>query len=81
MSKYRLTVTEKAERTHEVIIETDKDIDAICNAIESGRTGIGDVWDIQYIRGVNNIEVEEGAEDIPDFEVVSVEPMNGEENE
>ena len=79
MSKYRLTVTEKAERTHEVIIETDKDIDAICNAIESGRTGIGDVGDIQYIRGVNDIEVEEGAEDIPDFEVVSVEPMGSEQ--
>ena len=81
MSKYKLTVTEKTERTHEVVIETDKDIDAICNAIESGRTGIGDVWDIQYIRGVNNIEVEEGAEDIPEFEVVSVEPMNGEDDE
>ena len=79
MSKYRLTVTEKAERTHEVVIETDKDIDAICNAIESGRTGIGDVWDIQYIKGVNDIEVEEGAEDIPDFEVVSVEPMGSEQ--
>ena len=79
MSKYKLTVTEKAERTHEVIIETDKDIDAICNAIESGRTGIGDVWDIQYIKGVNDIEVEEGAEDIPDFEVVSVEPMGSEQ--
>ena len=79
MSKYKLTVTEKTERTHEVVIETDKDIDAICNAIESGRTGIGDVWDIQYIRGVNNIEVEEGAEDIPDFEVVSVEPMGSEQ--
>lgn len=79
MSKYKLTVTEKTERTHEVVIETDKDIDAICNAIESGRTGIGDVWDIQYIRGVNNIEVEEGEEDIPDFEVVSVEPMGSEQ--
>ena len=79
MSKYKLTVTEKTERTHEVVIETDKDIDAICNAIESGRTGIGDVWDIQYIKGVNDIEVEEGAEDIPDFEVVSVEPMGSEQ--
>ena len=79
MSKYKLTVTEKAERTHEVVIETDKDIDAICNAIESGRTGIGDVWDIQYVRGVKNISVEEGAEDIPEFEVVSVEPMGNEQ--
>ena len=79
MSKYKLTVTEKSERTHEVIIETDKDIDAICNAIENGRTGIGDVWDIQYVRGVKNISVEEGAEDIPEFEVVSVEPMGNEQ--
>ena len=77
MSKYRLTVTEKAERTHEVIIDTDGDIDAICNAIESGRTGMGDVWDIQYIRGVNDISVEEGAENMPEFEVISVEPIKG----
>ena len=81
MSKYRLAVTEKAERTHEVIIDTDGDIDAICKAIENSGTAIGDVWDIRYVKGVNDIEVEEGAEDIPDFEVVSVEPMNGEENE
>ena len=77
MSKYRLTVTEKSERTHEVIIDTDGDIDAICNAIESGRTGMGDVWDIQYIRGVNDISVEEGAENMPEFEVISVEPIKG----
>ena len=79
MSKYRLTVTEKAERTHEVIIDTDGDIDAICKAIENSGTAIGDVWDIRYVKGVNDIEVEEGAEDIPDFEVVSVEPMGNEQ--
>ena len=72
MSRYKLTIEEKTTRTHTVFIETDKSIDAICDYIERNNNGIGDPWDIRYIAGVNLIEVMEGAEELPEFEVLDV---------
>lgn len=73
MSRYKLTIDEKTTRTHTVIIETGSNIDAICDFIEKNNNGINDPWDIKYIAGVNLISVEEGAEELPEFEVLSVE--------
>jgi len=73
MSRYKLTIEEKTTRTHIVTIETDKSIDAICDYIERSDNVIGDPWDIRYITGVNLIEVEEGVEELPEFEVLDVE--------
>lgn len=80
MSRYKLTIEEKTVRTHTVTIETDKSIDTICDYIERNNNGIGDPWDIRYIAGVNLVEVEEGAEELPEFEVLDVE-KDGEKNE
>ena len=73
MSRYKMTIEEKTTRTHTVIIETDKSIDAICDRIERNDHAINDPWDIRYIAGVNFVEVEEGAEELPEFEVYDVE--------
>ena len=72
MSRYKLTIEEKTTRTHTVIIETDSNINAVCDFIEKSNNGIGDPWDIRYIAGVNLIEVREGAEELPEFEVLDV---------
>ena len=73
MSRYKLTIEEKTTRTHEVVIETDKSIDTICDYIERSDNAIIDPWDIRYIAGVNLVSVDEGAEEFPEFEVLSVE--------
>ena len=73
MSRYELTIEEKTTRTHDVVIETDKSIDAICDYIERSNNAIWDPWDIRYIAGVNLVSVEEGAEELPEFEVLDVE--------
>lgn len=73
MRRYKLTIEEKTTRTHEVVIETEKSIDTICDYIERSDNAIIDPWDIRYIAGVNLIEVEEGAEEMPEFEVLDVE--------
>ena len=77
MSRYKLTIEEKATRTHEVVIETDKSIDTICDYIERSDNAIIDPWDIRYIAGVNLVSVDEGAEEFPEFEVLSVEKDGG----
>ena len=77
MSRYKLTIEEKTTRTHEVVIETDKRIDTICDYIERSDNAIIDPWDIRYIAGVNLISVEEGAEELPEFEVLDVEKDGG----
>ena len=59
MSRYKLDIYEKVSKSHEVIIDTDKDIDAICDEIESHVLGINSVWDIQYIDGVTVVEIVE----------------------
>lgn len=69
MSKYKLDISETIVRTHEVTIETDKDIDAICDEIESRINGINSVWDIQYINGVKLLKVVEDEDGTAEFEV------------
>ena len=72
MPRYKLDIEEKTTRTHEVVIETDKSIDTICDYIERSDNAINDPWDIRYIAGVNLVSVDEGAEDFPEFEVLDV---------
>ena len=59
MSRYKLDIYEKVSKSHEVIIDTDKDIDAICDEIESHILGINSIWDIEYIDGVTVVEINE----------------------
>ena len=81
MSRYKLDIEEKTTRSHTVIIETDSNINAICDLIEKNNNGIGDPWDIRYIAGVNLVSVEEGAEELPEFEVLDVDEIEGSEDE
>jgi len=80
MPRYKLTIEEKTTRTHDVVIETDKRIDSICDYIERSDNVIFDPWDIRYIAGVNLIGVEEGAEELPEFEVLDVDEIEGSEH-
>ena len=80
MPRYKLDIEEKTTRNHTVIIETDRNINALCDFIEKNNNGIGDPWDIRYIAGVNLIEVEEGAEELPEFEVLDVDEIEGGEH-
>ena len=81
MSRYKLTIEEKTTRNHTVIIETDGNIDAVCDTIEKNNNGIGDPWDIRYIAGVNLVSVDEGAEELPEFEVLGVDEIEAEGSE
>jgi hypothetical protein len=80
MPRYKLDIEEKTTRNHTVIIETDKSIDAICDYIERSNNGIADPYDIRYIAGVNLVGVEEGAEGLPEFEVLDVDEIEGSEH-
>ncbi len=80
MSRYKLDIYEKVSKSHEVIIDTDKDIDAICDEIESHTLGINSVWDIQYIDGVTVIKVIEDESGDVELEVEGI-CEDDEENE
>jgi hypothetical protein len=70
MSKYKLDVCERIVKTHEVIIETDEEIGDICDEIE--RQHMLDVWDIQYINGVNVVKIVEDEDGMSEFEVEGI---------
>ena len=59
MSRYKLDIYEKVSKSHEVIIDTDKNIDAICDEIESHTLGINSIWNIGYIDGVTVVKINE----------------------
>lgn len=71
--KYVLDVCERVTKSHRVTIDTDRPIDDICDEIESYASGIMDVWDIQYLNGVVDLEIVEDADGESEFEVESVE--------
>lgn len=81
MSKYTLDICETIIRSHEVTIETDKDIDAICDEIESRINGINSVWDVQYINGVTLLKVVEDEDGTAEFEVECISDADEEETE
>ena len=71
--KYVLDVCERVTKSHRVTIDTDRPIDDICDEIENYASGIMDVWDIQYLNGVVDLEIVEDADGESEFEVESVE--------
>lgn len=79
MSEYTLDIYETVTKSHEVIIETDKDIDAVCDEIESHTSGIMNVWDIQYIDGVTIVKMVEDEDGESEFEVAAISEAEGSE--
>ena len=73
MSKYILNIYETITRSHEVTIETDRDIDDVCTEIESRINGISDIWDMQYIKGVTLVNLVEDEDGSSEFEVEACE--------
>ena len=71
--RYVLDICEIVTMSHRVIIDTDKDIDAVCNEIESRVYGINSVWDIDYIDGVTLVNVDEDEDGDWEFEVEGVD--------
>lgn len=72
MNKYVLNIYETITKSHEVTIETDKDVDVICDEIESHINGINSVWNIQYIDGVTLVKITEDEDGDSEFEVISI---------
>lgn len=70
MSRYKLDIYEKVSKSHEVIIETDKDIGDICDEIE--RQHMLGIWDIQYIDGVDVVKIIKDEDGMPEFEVEGI---------
>ena len=73
MKKYELEVTERSMRVHTVVIETDRDIESVCDEME--KNNCGDVHDFGYIDGVNFVSVVEGADEIPELEITGYGEM------
>ena len=73
--RYRLTVEETRKYMHEVIIETDDDIDEVCDEIENT---VSYGWDITYggdnYRCIDFIEDESG--DLGNVEVIDAEEID-----
>lgn len=67
MKRYKLEVTEKSVRVHTVVLCTDRDIDEVCDEME--KNNCGDVHDFGCIDGVKFINVEEGADEMPELEI------------
>ena len=76
--KYKLDICERTTKSHEVIIETAKDIDAVCGEIENRVYGINSIWDIDYIDGVSIVKVNEDEDGDWEFEVEGVEGVDDE---
>ena len=76
--KYRLTVEETIKYMHEVVIETEDDIDEVCNEIENT---VSYAMDISYggnnYRCVDFIEDESG--DFGNVEIIDAEEIDDEE--
>ena len=69
MSRYVLDICETITNSHEVTIDTDRDIDEVCNEIENHICGINSIWDIQYIKGVTLVNLDEDEDGSSEFEV------------
>ena len=71
--RYVLDICERVTKSHRVIVDTDKDIDAICNEIENRVYGINSIGDIGYIDGVTLVKVDEDEDGEWEFEVEGVD--------
>lgn len=71
--KYVLDICERVTKSHRVTIDTDRPVDDICDEIESHALRIMSIWDIQYLDGVVDLEVDEDEDGESEFEVESVE--------
>lgn len=71
--RYVLDICERVTKSHRVIVDTDKDIDAVCNEIESRVYGINSIGDIGYIDGVTLVKVDEDEDGDWEFEVEGVD--------
>ena len=72
MSRYVLNICETIIRSHEVTIDTDRDIDEVCGEIENSIGGINSIWDMQYIKGVTVVKLVEDEDGAWEFEVECV---------
>lgn len=71
--RYVLDICETVTKLHRVTVDTERPIDDICNEISSHASTIMNVWDIQYLKGVDDLEVIEDEDGESEFEVGSVE--------
>ena len=77
--RYTLDVCERVIKSHRVTIDTDRDVDSICEEIERHALGINDIWDITYFDGVTVVKMDEDEDGESEFEVESVEEAEGRE--
>ena len=67
MKRYKLTIEETRTFVHEVIIETDVDIDDLCNNLEQELEVADDIWYSNYRDEMNIIDMSE--DEAPDIDL------------
>ena len=69
MKRYKLTIEETRTFVHEVIIETDVDIDDLCNNLEQELEVADDIWYSAYRDEMNIIDMSEDEAPNIDLEI------------
>lgn len=67
MKRYKLIIEEIRTYSHEVIIETDVDIDNLCNNLEQELEVADDIWYSNYRDEMNIIDMSE--DEAPDADL------------
>lgn len=69
MKRYKLTIEETRTFVHEVIIDTDVDIDDLCNNLEQELEVADDIWYSGYRDEMNIIDMSEDEAPNIDLEI------------
>lgn len=69
MKRYKLTIEETRTFVHEVIIETDVDIDDLCNNLEQELKVADDIWYSNYRDEMDIIDMSEDESPVVDLEI------------
>lgn len=69
MGRYKLTIEETRTFVHEVIIDTDVDIDDLCNNLEQELEVADDIWYSAYRDEMNIIDMSEDEAPNIDLEI------------
>ena len=69
MSRYKLTIEEMRTYIHEVIIDTDVDIDDLCNNLEQELKVADDIWYSNYRDEMKIINMSEDEAPVIDLSI------------
>lgn len=79
MKRYKLTIEETRTFVHEVIIDTDVDIDDLCNNLEQELEVADDIWYSNYRDEMKIIDMSEDESPVIDLSIPDYYEMVKEE--